>query len=266
MKTSYTKILAILFFLILNLNVFSQIKNLPYSENFSSGIPDNWTQNSPGGVTWASVEGKAVADMGETSGGAATAWLQGPALNLTSVSNPVLRFKVRLYRKQFIAPSVSLWYSIAGSQWSFVDSWGKSGTPNSTAAMNEEVLLSASLSRFSGQTNIRFSFGADFTNGGEVTIDEVSFTSGATYIIDGKIENTISISPNPGDGLFNVKVREGAKNIKIDIIDLTGKSIYSANYANASEFNINLTDQVQGIYFLKMVVDDEIINKKIVSN
>ncbi len=63
-------------------------------------------------------------------------------------------------------------------------------------------------------------------------------------------ENSFSIQPNPGNGIFEVQFTSFSKK-NIEIIDLLGKVIFSSEIeANKSKYQLNLTNQPKGLYFL----------------
>ena len=73
-------------------------------------------------------------------------------------------------------------------------------------------------------------------------------------------EDNISIYPNPSDGQL---VIEGTQNIiRIEIIDLLGKQIFSANLKNQPAINLSL-NATTGVYFVRLYDGQKIFNKKI---
>ncbi len=95
-----------------------------------------------------------------------------------------------------------------------------------------------------------------------------------TVIVEGgttginKIDNHFSIYPNPSNGVFNVDLQIVAKPYSINIIDVTGKTIYTSTVQQGSNtFKssiINLKDRPAGIYFIKIKTETEIYTEKII--
>ena len=90
----------------------------------------------------------------------------------------------------------------------------------------------------------------------EIIVDEYSD-------IENNTENAINISPNPTNGFFNINC-EQSKVSKIEIHDITGKIIYSNSEINNSLLSININNKPNGIYFIKINTENNIITKKII--
>jgi hypothetical protein len=80
-----------------------------------------------------------------------------------------------------------------------------------------------------------------------------------------KLQN-IGIYPNPSNGIFLVQLGEFIPR-KIEIIDLTGKLIYTQNeFDNNKEVTLNLSSISSGIYFIKIATDNQNLTRKIIKN
>ncbi len=91
----------------------------------------------------------------------------------------------------------------------------------------------------------------------EMVITISGQTTGVELITN---EDNISIYPNPSDGQL---VIEGTQNIiRIEIIDLLGKQIFSANLKNQPAINLSL-NATTGVYFVRLYDGHKIFNKKI---
>lgn len=159
-------------------------------ENFDNGLPGNWTQGSADGISWTSntslgvgSSGCAIADY-SLSSASGNAWLQTPFMDLSTLTNPEITFSVALVANNFVAPDVSLWYD-NGAGWVQLTSWGNNISqtadlsPPLDGANVTWVDLNYDLLAVANNTNIRFSLGSDFTNGGWVLVDDVVIASGA---------------------------------------------------------------------------------------
>ena len=92
-----------------------------------------------------------------------------------------------------------------------------------------------------------------------------SFTTGIAGIIS---DNAISIYPNPNNGTFNL-IMEGLNNssITINIADVLDQIIIKENYKTSTgtlSKTIDISQYHAGIYFIKIMVGDNIINRKII--
>ncbi|NOZ33912.1 MAG: T9SS type A sorting domain-containing protein [Chlorobi bacterium] len=78
-----------------------------------------------------------------------------------------------------------------------------------------------------------------------------------------QIKSGISIAPNPNNGFFTVKINNlTAANSFIEIYSMSGKLIYQKNI-NSDVFNIDLSNQAKGIYFVRIIFGNQIINSKL---
>ncbi len=94
-----------------------------------------------------------------------------------------------------------------------------------------------------------------------VTVDPLL---GSTEI---NTNNLITISPNPSSGKFIIHSPNG-KSSQIIINNLSGQTIYEKEFPvslpTATNYEIDLTDQPKGIYFLEIKIADGSVVKKVV--
>ena len=77
----------------------------------------------------------------------------------------------------------------------------------------------------------------------------------------------IHLYPNPSRGIFNLSLKfEQEKKTKIVVYNIFGKEIYVVSEAPILQKNyqINLSSQPNGVYIVRLITDDEVINKKII--
>lgn len=78
---------------------------------------------------------------------------------------------------------------------------------------------------------------------------------------------SFSLFPNPNKGEFTVKLNSGSNNnIKVDVYDIRGRSIYNNTYRNTGQFNqsIQLNHAQSGMYILKVSDGERSTTKKII--
>ncbi|MFT7611935.1 MAG: hypothetical protein ACI9J3_000884 [Parvicellaceae bacterium] len=75
-------------------------------------------------------------------------------------------------------------------------------------------------------------------------------------------ETNISVYPNPSSGIF--KINSSIQKGTFEIYNLQGKKVYSGSVK--SNFQIDISDQSNGIYFLKLLTIEGVVNKKIILN
>jgi len=92
------------------------------------------------------------------------------------------------------------------------------------------------------------------------------------FVINGVLSNesfnqsSISIYPNPSKGIYNVSFSDQIPT-SIEVFDLTGKIIVTKDpiyTTNNNEVSLDLSTVAQGIYFVKILVDDKQVVKRII--
>jgi hypothetical protein len=81
-----------------------------------------------------------------------------------------------------------------------------------------------------------------------------------TSSVDDALDLDISLYPNPADNLLRVSSNSIIKTLSI--VDLLGQSVYTIN--NISNEELNISELNAGIYFVKILVNDKLLTKKIV--
>ncbi|MFH2144379.1 MAG: T9SS type A sorting domain-containing protein, partial [Bacteroidota bacterium] len=79
-------------------------------------------------------------------------------------------------------------------------------------------------------------------------------------------ELSLSIYPNPGDGIFYISsVNYSNQEMQVIVFNMLGNTVYSAtNYSG--EFSIDMSQQPAGIYYVNINADNKIFRKKVVVN
>jgi alpha-tubulin suppressor-like RCC1 family protein len=75
-------------------------------------------------------------------------------------------------------------------------------------------------------------------------------------------EGTLSVYPNPSNGIFNVESTE--KILAVEIYNVLGAKVYHQQIANASNLQIDLSSHAKGVYFIKVQSEKEVLTQKIV--
>lgn len=65
----------------------------------------------------------------------------------------------------------------------------------------------------------------------------------------------VTVWPNPSNGNYNIQLNGAADN-SYRLMDLTGKTLLTNSFNNASTFNINFEGQA-GLYLLELVTAEE---------
>lgn len=73
----------------------------------------------------------------------------------------------------------------------------------------------------------------------------------------------ISVSPNPGNGVFILETT-GLSGKNITMYDALGRLVYSRDNTTDSRITIDIANQPKGIYFLNVISNNKVFSKKIV--
>lgn len=67
-------------------------------------------------------------------------------------------------------------------------------------------------------------------------------------------DDSFTIFPNPNNGEFTIKLRSYSNNVKVEVYDIRGRSIYNTSYETNGDLNktINLNDVQSGMYLVKV--------------
>jgi len=141
-----------------------------------------------------------------------------------------------------------------------------------SASLSDDSDLPAWLS-FNGLNRI-FSGTPDAS--GEVTIkvtatdiplatvsEEFVLTIAAGTGIDNGLNNNILVYPNPAKDVLKVSLSKLDLEMKIQIVDITGKVIYN-NSLQSKITEIDLSDYTKGMYFIQLYNNNEITTRKII--
>ena len=89
------------------------------------------------------------------------------------------------------------------------------------------------------------------------------YTSDIKTLIDN--EDLISIYPNPTSQEVNIQNPENSLIKEISIIDISGKTLLSNKiYSNAGLQKIDISNQKKGIYIVRIVTENGVVNRKLI--
>ncbi len=101
---------------------------------------------------------------------------------------------------------------------------------------------------------------------GSDTITDTIVTYGIG-IDEGLIGETLTVYPNPNDGVFRVDFElEGLKDLEIRITDVTGKMVYSKDVGKASgayRENIDISNYAKGMYLLQIKTNNVVVSRRV---
>ena len=80
--------------------------------------------------------------------------------------------------------------------------------------------------------------------------------------INESLKTAVFINPNPTNGEIHIESSEIIH--KIIIQNMEGKLIYEGDIINTFSFNYNLENKENGMYFIKIITENGIVNKKVI--
>ncbi len=134
-------------------------------------------------------------------------------------------------------------------------------------SLNDEEIQNAN-----SQSYLATKFGAYFLtiwdDNNCIAFSDVINLEETTDFADLQGVESINILPNPNNGNFKIEfVLSQTKNIKLAIIDITGQVVKEISYDNLSNTSlqqIDISNNPAGLYILRIIIDNNIIIKKVV--
>lgn len=90
-----------------------------------------------------------------------------------------------------------------------------------------------------------------------------------TGINDKQLENNVKVYPNPTSDVLNISINNiDNSDINVELINITGSVVYEKQLHNISSYNLEINSTVfsNGVYYLKLNSNKEVIVKRIILN
>ncbi|HLT33640.1 MAG TPA: zinc-dependent metalloprotease family protein [Aquaticitalea sp.] len=177
------------------------------------------------------------------------------------------------------ALNTGIWYNQAACTNADMDKWfDLSGTAPTCSTNGGDPFLPYSAVNFTdaigqnsaGEWRIYFKDNVVDGSGGTLNTFTIQLCQeGFTPVLSveqNDFEDSFSIFPNPNNGEFSIKLRSHANDIKVEVYDIRGRSIYSTSFDNNDDLNqtINLNNVQSGMYLVKVSDGDKQATKKII--
>lgn len=109
--------------------------------------------------------------------------------------------------------------------------------------------------------------GTDINNGCSNTAMAKITVSECTKLKDHDLsESDVTLSPNPGNGLFEIRIRNNNQSMIVSVFNSSGDLITTKDLST-SESSVDLTSQPNGVYLIVMTVKDKaVLKRKIIKN
>ncbi len=266
-------------------------------ESFESiTVPNaDWTiDNNNGGPGWAQTSSAALTGTQSMmvnnfiNTAASVETFYTPSYNIAAINaaspGTTLTFKLSHKRKTSTASDRLQVYSSVNCGQTWTLRFNKAGsalanagilstafTPSSATDWKTEAV---SISAMIAQTNVMFKFVLTSDASGasnNIFIDDINMSNNGVGLIE-NIESQLNyvVFPNPNNGIMHVSFDlEGKHNVKLELVDLLGKTLETSVNSNLNVGSYDYTFGVNqklasGIYFSKLTIDGKSIIRKII--
>ena len=219
-----------------------------------------------------------------------TSLLTSPCYNLTSLQDPVLKFKMAFALEQDYDIVYVEYSTDQGANWNILGTasdpnWYNSNRTNASSGgvdcqncpgsqwTGTDATLkeySYNLSAFNSESSIifRFKFVADpNTNDEGVVVDDFTIDASAILSVNDFEEGEFLIYPNPSTAIFNIKrATTTGENMNVEVYDVTGKLIRSKSNIIDGDYELNMNNVSKGLYFLQVSIGNKRLVKKLILN
>jgi PKD repeat protein len=210
--------------------------------------------------------------------------LVSPSYNLSTVSNPTLKFRWSgAARNNTPDDQLRIYVSTnCGESWGAPRvTWTKFQLVNSGVASASYVPLASSIwsdaevslgNAAANAENVRIKFQWTTAGGSNnFYIDDITI-SGAPLTAEAlEQEIGLNIAPNPTQNITAISmVLENESKVEVTMMDLTGRKVMDVNAGQMSQgahrFDVDMSAFTPGIYFLRVAVNNGVVVKKVVRN
>ena len=93
-------------------------------------------------------------------------------------------------------------------------------------------------------------------------LSQISNFKESSLAVGGKVMDNIKIYPNPSSGIFNINLTGISNPIRISVTNSQGQLIYSGQISGSQQ--LDLTDQPNGVYFVRLVNENSVRLEKLI--
>lgn len=90
----------------------------------------------------------------------------------------------------------------------------------------------------------------------DIVLEPVCFASCKVCFptsIEAMASNMINIYPNPSKGLINISLNQTVKDVQVNLIDLTGRTLLSKRFNNVNSATLDATGLASNIYYIRII-------------
>jgi photosystem II stability/assembly factor-like uncharacterized protein len=228
------------------------------------GDQDVWSIAVPNGTALNSAGSGIKAYTTNPDGNYASnkqAQLVSPCYDLTTVSNPILKFSMAYVIEEDWDYLYLEYTTNKGATWN-----------NLAAYTGNNSILSAyefDLKSFANASSVIFRYRLvtdAYVNEEGVVLDDFIIQGGTLGTAD-NTQNIIGLYPNPSNGNVTITWNPTSEKTELEIYNILGSSILKQDIAKGTQrLDVNLAKEASGIYFIKLKVGTRLMHKKLILN
>ncbi len=276
-----------------SLNIISSYNPIPLEQGFTSTTfpPTNWISISDDDIKWARAT---VGGFGNTPAGSATMkfylspagkidYLYFEPLDLTGTPNLILTFSVAhaRYNASYgngdrLQVEISIncgasWTSIYSKQGTTLATAPDFGTGQFTPTAAQWRSDTVDLASYMSNDEVLIRLKATSGYGNNLYVDDINIGQNFTGYGDNDLLSYFNVFPNPVDDVLHFEFSINKQtNVRINIIDMTGKLITSVSPSELSQgmhsVTIDVASWAAGLYHAVIVTDNNVVSSKIIKN
>ncbi len=93
--------------------------------------------------------------------------------------------------------------------------------------------------------------------------DEIAITVNVSYLGLGKLENNVSVYPNPINEVVTITFENAASSINLKVVDLYGRQVIENSYSSSDSIQLNCSELTSGVYQIIIQTEVGTITRKI---
>jgi len=269
--------------------------SLPFADDFETGLLESksWTVENPDyQITWD------IDTIGGSLPGDKAAWMNfydyvvppggrdrliTPVLNFDGYSNLYLSFDHAYAKRHAYTDSLIVYISDdCGNNWTRIFEGGDDGAGSFATheASDDPFIPSAAddwcgsgygslcntldISQWAGSNDIRIMFETYNYFGNNLYIDNVLISNSVDIASNAAMADDISIFPNPAQDELTIVCINTVVPEKIEMYNASGTKVFETVSLQENFLKINLSSFAKGIYFLKIVKENEVRVEKVI--
>jgi len=104
------------------------------------------------------------------------------------------------------------------------------------------------------------------TGTSSLRLDDINIDDGSFVGVKELANHNVSLYPNPNSGRFTLSSRSDVRNANVQVFNTAGQEVYFGALSQISNQTIDLGDQANGIYYVRITSDSFVENHRIVVN